>query len=128
MKWNWPLNLYLINLGLPLTHKIASAYWEVCKLFDIPGGISVFLMIHFIPLLAALSGLVLLLRGEHSRNYFALVLEGTGLFAFCIHLVFILKGYPEFTLPVSIILLTLILVGSSCQGLTTVREMKRGDR
>jgi hypothetical protein len=103
MKWNWHLNLDLFNFPVLFTHEIESTYWEERKLFGIPGSISAFLVINFILLLVALVGLAILLRGEYASRYFALLLAGGGLLAFCIHLVFIMKGYPEFTLPVSLI-------------------------
>jgi hypothetical protein len=56
-------------------------------------------------------------------NIFSLFLAASGVFAFFIHSYFILNGRSEFTLPVSMVLLVLILIVSLAQGLIMLDEL-----
>lgn len=56
--------------------------------------------------------------------WFSLVQAASGIFAFSIHSIFILKGHPEFTLPMSIMLLAATLVISIAQGAVAGLELK----
>ncbi len=113
----WTANLYLMNCALLFTHEIDSAFWREWELFRIPGGIQVFLVLNFTLLLVALWGFRELLQGHRSGLYFSLLLAGAGIFAFCIHIYFILAGHPQFTLPASVILLASIFMVSWAQGI-----------
>jgi hypothetical protein len=112
--------LYLANAVLLINHEIDSAYWEEWKLFRLPGGIGGFLLLHFPLLLFVLYGLVLVDRQDPAGLWFSLALSLGGLFAFCIHSVFLAQGREEFRAPVSLVLLWGTLVASLAQGVVTV--------
>ena len=116
--------LYTLNFALLFTHEIDSAYWKEWELFHIPGGIQVFLVLNFLLLLVALFGYVQVLQGQPSGRYYSLLLAVAGIFAFGIHGYFILAGQPQFTLPLSLLLLGLILVVSLAQGFLAIREIR----
>jgi hypothetical protein len=103
--------LYLGNTLMLIVHEIDSAYWQEWKLFHLPGGVTVFLLLH-IPLLApVLYGPVLIDRGVPIGLFLSLLVSIFGLFAFAIHTFFIRRGHPEFRTPVSLgILWTILLV------------------
>jgi len=56
LKQNTAISLYILNFALLFTHEIDSAFWQEWKLFGIPGGIQVFLVLNFLLLLVALWG------------------------------------------------------------------------
>jgi hypothetical protein len=107
--------IYLLNAVLLIDHEIDSAYWEEWKLFKLPGGISLFVVLH-LPLLAVvLYGLVLIERMAVSGLIISLILALSGLFAFTIHRTFIRRGHDEFTIPTSQFLLWATLIMSIAQ-------------
>jgi hypothetical protein len=107
--------IYLLNAVLLIDHEIDSAYWEEWKLFKLPGGISLFVVLH-LPLLAVvLYGLVLVERMAVGGLVISLVLALSGLFAFTIHRIFIRQGHDEFTIPTSQFLLWATVIMSIAQ-------------
>lgn len=107
--------LYLINSILLIVHEIDSAYQEEWKLFRIPGGVSVFLLLH-IPLVGLIMyGLIEVYAGTGLGSIISTVVSLGGLFAFSIHTYFIRKGNPEFQSKISQALLYSILVVSIAQ-------------
>ncbi|MBL1213351.1 MAG: hypothetical protein D8M61_08385 [Ignavibacteriae bacterium] len=107
--------LYLINFALLITHEIDSAYWHEWKLFGIPGGIQVFLLLNLIFILFFLIGAEAVANSKRSAIAFTCLLAFAGVAAFFIHTYFILQGNNEFLLPVSIMILILLLITSSIQ-------------
>ena len=112
--------VYLVNAVLLINHEIDSAYWKEWELFRLPGGITLFLLLHFPILFLALHGLVLVFQGTPSGLIFSLVLSAFGLFAFAIHTYFIRKGRQEFKLPISLLILIATLIVSLAQGAITL--------
>lgn len=112
--------LYMINSVLLIVHEIDSGYQEEWKLFRIPGGVSVFLLLH-IPLVGLIMyGLIEVSNGTALGSLLSTVVALGGLFAFCIHTYFIRKGNPEFKSVTSQALLYAILVVSLAQLYVTV--------
>ena len=99
--------LYLTNSVLIICHEIDSAYWKEWELFKIPGGLTVFLLLHFPLLFVVLYGLTRVSRGLGSGFVFSVVLSLGGLFAFSIHTYFLRKGRKEFSQPISIMIILL---------------------
>jgi hypothetical protein len=112
--------LYLLNAILLINHEIDSAFWKEWELFKLPGGIGGFLLLHFPLLFLILYGLVLVYQQSVYGLIVSLILSAGGIFAFCIHTVFIRKGRHEFNTSISRIILTLMLLVSSLQGAVTL--------
>jgi hypothetical protein len=112
----WNTNLYVLNLALLVAHEIDSAFWKEWNLFGLPGDIQEFLVVNFLLMLVALVGFRNMISGKRSRYYFALILAGSGIFAFGIHSYFVLQGHQEFTLLVSVVTLIMIFFLSLIQG------------
>jgi len=111
--------VYFANAILLILHEIDSGYWQEWKLFRMPGGITLFLLLHVPLLYFLLNGLVQISKQDSSGLIYSLIFGIIGIGAFVIHSTFILKGHKEFKVPVSIIILILIVVLSSIQiGLT----------
>ena len=121
----WSTNLYLLNLALLITHEIDSAFWKEWDLFGMSGGIQGFLIVNFLIILGGLIGFRNLIIDHKSGYYFALVLAVTGVFAFCIHMYFIMAGHQEFTLFVSIAILIAALVVSLIQGVLALQALRK---
>lgn len=107
--------LYLFNSVLLIVHEIDSGYQQEWKLFKIPGGAPVFLILH-IPLVALiLYGLLEVSNSTQLGTILSVVVSCGGLFAFGIHTYFIRKGNMEFTSGTSQGLLYTILAVSLTQ-------------
>ena len=112
--------LYLTNAILLIIHEIDSAFWKEWELFKLPGGISGFLILHFPLLFLILYGLVLVAEQSFLGLIVSLILSAGGIFAFCIHTVFIRKGRHEFNTSISRSILTLMLGVSTIQAAVTI--------
>ena len=112
--------LYLANTLALIVHEIDLAYWQEWELFHLPGGEPGFLLLHFPLLLPVLYGLVLLDRGARAGLIFSLILCGSGLFAFSIHIFFIRRDNPEFKTPESLGILWATLLLSLAQFSLTI--------
>jgi hypothetical protein len=107
--------LYLANASVLITHEIDSAYWREWALFGLPGGLQLFLILNLLLVVLVLYGLTQVFLWQRRAAAFSYLLAGTGFFAFSIHLFFIIRGHPEFRLPVSLGLLLATLVLSAMQ-------------
>lgn len=67
------IKLYLFNLALLVTHEIDSSYWKEWKLFGIPGGIQVFLVVNFILILFFLIGSELVANSKKSAIIYSYI-------------------------------------------------------
>ena len=107
--------LYMVNTILLIIHEIDSGYQEEWKLFRLPGGITVFLLLH-VPMFAPiLYGLIEVNNSTPLRTAFSLLLSVVGVGVFCIHTFFIRKGNPEFTSKTSKGLLIMMMITSLVQ-------------
>ncbi len=109
--WEALLWLYFIDAVLLIVHEIDSAYWQEWNVFRLPGGIGGFVLIHIPMVGAVLYGLLEVHKQTTAGLVYAFVLAGVGVFAFCIHMVFIKLGREEFKTPVSIgVLIATLLI------------------
>jgi hypothetical protein len=112
--------LYLVNAVLLITHEIDSAYQKEWELFRLPGGAAGFLVLH-VPLVAVvLYGFYLVIQDTNAGLVISLIVSLAGIFAFGIHTYFIKKRKPEFTAPVSQIILWALLFLSLVQSVTSL--------
>ena len=112
--------IYLINATLLISHEIDSAYWKEWELFRLPGGITLFLLLHLPVVFLFLYGLILVFRQSPLGLAFSLALSLSGIFAFVIHMYFIRKGRDEFRLPISLFILAATFVVSLIQAALTL--------
>ena len=112
--------LYLINAVFLINHEIDSAYWKEWEIFNLPGGITGFLLLHFPLLFFVLYGLVLIVRQSFWGLIFSIILCLGGIFAFVIHTYFLKQGRKEFDKPVSRLILVLTLLVSIAQMIVTI--------
>lgn len=112
--------VYLINSVLLINHEIDSAYWKEWNLFNLPGDITGFLIVHFPLLFLVLYGLVLVFQRTFAGLIFSLVLSFGGLFAFAIHTYFSRRGRDEFKTPISLFILMATLIVSLAQAAITI--------
>lgn len=113
--------IYIANLAVLATHEVDSGFWREWKLFGLPGGIQLFLVLNlalFVVALVGLRQLVLWRTGARLLSYF---LAACGIFAFSIHMWFIATGHPEFRSPVSVAILAAALALSLAQVAVTLK-------
>jgi hypothetical protein len=108
-------NLYLANAVVLITHEIDSAYWREWELFNLPGGIQLFLILHIALIGLVLYGYRLVILWGHAARLCSYLLASSGMLAVLIHGVFLLIGTPQFRSPTSLILLAATLVLSLAQ-------------
>jgi len=120
------VKLYLFNLVLLITHEIDSAFWHEWNLFSLPGGIGLFLILNFVLILVFIYGFERVVGWHSGAKTFSYILAAAGIFAFCIHLVFILTDHAEFRSVISIAILSLTLLTSAAQIIVLV-TMGRGE-
>ncbi|WP_394698058.1 DUF6713 family protein [uncultured Methanolobus sp.] len=111
------------NSVLLINHEIDSAYCKEWNLFKLPGGITGFLLIHIPVLFFVLYGLVLVFQQSYTGLIFSLILSLSGIFAFTAHMYFIKKGKDEFTIPISLFILSATLIVSLIQLVLTINLM-----
>jgi hypothetical protein len=117
--------LYLVNSVLLFIHEEDSAYWREWDLFGLPGGIQLFLVVDIILIAVGLIGLRYVVLKRRIGMWFALLQAGCGMLAFALHGVFILNGHPEFTLPMSELVLVLTFLVSIAQAVVAIQELRR---
>lgn len=125
IRLRWLEVIYLINSVLLFIHEEDSAYWREWELFGLPGGIQMFLLMDVVLIAVGLVGLRYVVLRMRAGFWFALIQAGCGILAFVLHGVFILKGHPEFTLPVSVVVLVLTLVVSIAEGAVAVHGLRQ---
>lgn len=107
--------VYLVNAVLLVVHEVDSGYQKEWKLFRIPGGAPIFILLH-IPLVGLiLFGLLETSNGTLLGYILSILVSCGGLFAFGIHTYFIRIGNSEFTSLVSQGVLYAILATSIVQ-------------
>jgi len=117
--------LYLLNLVLLITHEIDSAFWCEWNLFGLPGEIDLFLILNFGLILVFMYGFEKVVRWDSGASLFSYLLAFVGMFAFCIHMIFIIAGNPEFASAVSMAILILTFVTSIAQ-IVVLQMIKSG--
>jgi hypothetical protein len=115
--------VYILNLTLLILHEMDSAYWKEWNLFNLGGGISLFLALHFPIIVAALYGLVILPQRTLEGLGISMVLGFAGIGALIIHSYFIRKGRPEFKTATSLIILGVTALTSLAQIVLTAKEI-----
>lgn len=113
--WNVLFWAYFINCTMLICHEIDSAYWHEWKLFNIPGGITGFLVFNLAVIPPFLLGLVYIAQHTFVSLIFSAAAALVGVFTFSIHAFFLLKGREEFRTPASISILVIILAASIVQ-------------
>jgi uncharacterized membrane protein len=102
-------NLYLANAVVLITHEIDSAYWHEWELFNLPGGIQLFLILHIGLVGLVLYGYRLVILWGRAAKLCSYVLASSGILAVLIHGIFLLMGAPQFRSHISLILLAATL-------------------
>jgi hypothetical protein len=117
--------LYLVNSVLLFIHEEDSAYWKEWELFGLPGGIQFFLLGDMILIATGLIGFRYVVLKQRAGMWFALLQAGCGILAFVLHGNMILTGHPEFTLPVSELVLVLSFGVSIVQAVVSSQELRK---
>lgn len=115
--------VYILNLTLLILHEMDSAYWKEWNLFNLGGGISLFLALHFPIIAIALYGLVILPQRTFETLGISMVLGIAGIGALLIHSYFIKKGRPEFKTATSLTILGATALASLAQIVLTAKEL-----
>jgi len=114
---------YLSTMILLILHQIDAAYWQEWQMFLLPGGVQGFLLFNLLILPIVLLGYrSVIINDSHAKSY-AYICAGLGLLTVIIHSGFFLKGYEQFNLPFSLVILLLCLI-SSCWQLIIIRRVR----
>lgn len=107
--------LYILNFTLLMLHEMDSVYWQEWKLFNVPNGKNLFLMLHLPVIAIFLYGMVPVHEGAGLGIIFAVILSFLGIAAGVIHGFFFIRGKQEFKTPFSIGLLAVTFIVSVLQ-------------
>jgi Family of unknown function (DUF6713) len=117
--WELLFWVYIVNAVFLINHEVDSAYWKEWNLMGLPGGITLFLLLHFPLFFLVIYGAILLDRGASSGLIYSLVLGFVGIIAFSLHTYFIKKGRDEFKTPMSqFILISTLIISVAQIGMT----------
>ena len=103
---------YSLAATLLVVHEIDSAFWREWNLFGLPGGISLFLAIHVVMVLALLWGHERVLLGDRVGTWMSVLLGLSGVATTLIHGSYLLSGSDAFRTPASLSVLGSMLVVS----------------
>lgn len=109
---NTLLYLYIIVFTLLIVHEIDSAYWKEWEMFNLPGGIQLFNIIHIVLIPPLLLGYGELIKGTRKGIIFSAINGLLGLLTFVIHSIFFTIVYNKFENPTSKSILFLLLIAS----------------
>lgn len=112
--------LYLINFSLLITHEIDAAYWHEWDMFHLSGGIQLFNLINLFLVAILIYGFQQVVLQNKRGYYFSLFLAACGIGGMLTHAGFLFLDYPQFTLPVSLAILTGVFCISIAQAVVTI--------
>lgn len=104
--------LCIAVLALFVTHQIDAAYWREWQMFHLPGGIQLFNVLNLLLFLVLLAGLRSVFLRRPGGYYWALLIAFSGIATFFIHGGFMLAGYDQFLLPVSVLVIAAFFLAS----------------
>jgi hypothetical protein len=116
--------LYVINFTLIVVHEIDSASWHEWKMFGLPEGKTLFLLLHLPIIPIFIFGVIPVYNGTGLGIIFTVILSLVGIAAFLIHMFFFARGKEEFKTPVSIGLLIAIFLVSVLQLILVATTVK----
>ena len=119
-------SVYLANATVLLAHQVDAAYWQEWRLFGLPGGVQLFVLLNLPILLAVLVGAERL--GSPVGHRISGLLAASGVFAAVFHGGHLVAGDEAFRTPVSLLLLALTAVLSPLQLVLLRRTREAGDR
>jgi len=93
-------------------HQIDAAYWQEWTMFNLPGGIQVYLLFNIIIIPIILIGYKSVIIKDHRANMYCYLCAGLGLVTFIIHSVLFILQYKQFDLPLSKVIIALCLFSS----------------
>jgi 4-amino-4-deoxy-L-arabinose transferase-like glycosyltransferase len=117
--------LYLANATVLLVHQMDAAYWHEWRLFRMPGGLAVYLVLNLPIALVVLAGYGAVAARRPSATAYSWVLAAAGSFAAAFHAAYLLGGDPAFRAPVSLALLVDTALLSLAQAVLLVRQRRR---
>lgn len=113
--------LCIAVLALFVTHQIDAAYWHEWEMFHLPGGIQLFNVLNLLLFAVLLAGLRPVFLRRPSGYYWALLIAFSGIATFFIHGGFMLAGYRQFRLPVSVLVIAAFFLASLWLAAVTLR-------
>jgi hypothetical protein len=117
-----PIHLYLLNTALLIGHQVDSAVQHEWQLFGLLGGEQGFILSNLVLFAIVLFGLWKTFGKSGSAPAFSLTLAATGIATFGVHHYQVWRGSPEYSAPVSRLLLWLLLLVSLLQAWITLRR------
>lgn len=120
--------LYLANAAVLLVHQMDAAYWQEWRLFHMPGGLALYLVLNLPIALVILAGYGAVAARRPSALAYSWALVAAGLFAAAFHAAHLLRGDVASRAPVSLALLADTTLLSLVQAGLLWRHRHRGAR
>jgi len=112
---------YFATLSVLIFHQIDAAYWKEWEMFNLPGGIQGFLVFNIIAVSVLLNGFMHVISNTARAKMYSYLCAGLGIITFLIHCGFVITGYDQFSLPLSMVIIGLCFIF----GLWLVFEARR---
>lgn len=104
---------YLITMTLLFAHQIDAAFWHEWDMFFLPGGIQGYVAFNLLAIPFLLHGYKQVVLGAPQAARFSYICAGLGALTFSIHSAFFGMGFPQFNLPVSLLVILMCLLSSA---------------
>lgn len=114
--------LCIVVLALFVTHQIDAAYWREWEMFGLPGGVQLFNALNLMLFAVLLTGLRSVVLRRPGGYYWALLIAFSGIATFFIHGGFMLAGYEQFRLPVSVLVIAAFFLAAAWLAAVTLRS------
>ncbi len=102
----------MTTVALLATHQVDASFQREWELFGVPGGIEFFLFFNFVAIGFLLVSLIKVATELKASTFWRFMVSVTGLLTTIIHAAFLVVGRPEFSQPVSVLILILLLLSS----------------
>ena len=96
-------------------HQIDAAYWHEWDMFYLPGGIQGYLLFNIVAVPVLLVGYKKVVEVSSAAIKYAYFCASLGGLTFVIHALFLVFGYEQFMLPLSLLIIVMCLLSSIWQ-------------
>ena len=116
---------YLKSYIFLIFHQIDAAYWHEWELFFLPGGIQGYLVFNMLIIPFLLIGYKNVIVESGNAAKYSFLCSGLGSLTFVIHILFLIFGYEQFKLPLSLIIIVMCLFSSVWQLKQTIDYLNK---
>ena len=115
---------YLATMCFLIFHQIDAAYWREWDMFFLPGGIQGYLLFNIAIIPVLILGYKNVVESSKLAVRYAYFCSGLGVTTFVVHAIFLVLGYDQFKLPLSLVIIAFCLLSSIWQIKQTISHQQ----